>query len=635
METLDFLGGIMIPFVILALTNCWVVFWNKKSFGISLPATLTGTVLLTYFSQLLFHTFNIGIYVCLAAAVSAVILLILRRKDRDFISRCFSEGFFVFLAICLFFLVMDYGRWLSEWDEYSHWGKMVKEMFRLDRFYSEPQSDLLVHKDYPPFAVIFEMLWCRFSGGYSAGGATMALHIFGFSMVLPLALEQLNGEKKTGRLQKFISKLAIVAAFLLLICNFNHVQPMTIYLDLFLPLFYVSLILMTADRELRRSGFGFTMILLGQFGLIITKQMGLAFVLLVWFFYTMLEALELSSEGKVSQEKKSGRWVILAVKSLAILITPAVSYSIWNHYITNLGLTGQFSFERINIGTIIRILAGGGDYIQHLTYVKFIRALFTTNLGTGIFSMTYVSAVLLAFCILAVLAYLFRTVVHRGEILQYAVLFAVGSAGYAFTMLVLYMFCYSEGEMSVLASYERYMSTYILSEYVILFLLLVRLLARKKVDVCTYPVALGMLGIGLLMAGTGGVSQLMPQMFCEKDGDYKEQADEIQRLTPADTEVFLISSHNDVYTYILTYYLDDRRIDKRYLTSNVATWGADNTDYWNAVLNCIREDGYVYLYNVTDEVRDALGQYMDDEFVEQALYVAVEQNGELRLQRAW
>ncbi|MFR8120506.1 MAG: hypothetical protein ACLU77_01590 [Waltera sp.] len=43
-------------------------------------------------------------------------------------------------------------------------------------------------------------------------------------------------------------------------------------------------------------------------------------------------------------------------------------------------------------------------------------------------------------------------------------------------------------------------------EYVILFLLLVRLLARKKVDVCTYPVALGMLGIGLLMAGTGGVS---------------------------------------------------------------------------------------------------------------------------------
>ncbi len=625
----------MIPFVILALINCWLVFWNKKSFGVSLPATLTGTVLLAYFSQLLFHTFNIGIYVCMAAAVSAIVLLILRRKDHDFISRCFSEGFFTFLAICLFFLVMDYGRWLSEWDEYSHWGKMVKEMLRIDGFYSEPQSNLLVHKDYPPFAVIFEMLWCRFSGGYSAGGATMALHILGFSMVLPLALEQLKCEKKTDGLQKFISKLAIVAAFLLFIFNFNHVQPMTIYLDLFLPLFYVSLILMVSDRELRRSGFGFTMLLLGQFGLIITKQMGLAFVLLVWFFYTMLEVLELHSEDKGSQEKKSGRWIMLAVKSLAMLITSAISYSIWNHYIASLGLTGQFSFERINVGTIIRILAGGGDYIQHLTYVKFIRALFTTNLGTGIFSMTYVSAVLLAFCILAVLAYLFRTVVYKGEMLQYAALFAVGSAGYALTMLVLYMFCYSEGEMSVLASYERYMSTYILSEYVILFLLLIRLLARKKIDVCTYPVALGMLAIGLLTAGTGGVSQLMPQMFAEKDGDYKEQAGYIEQLTPTDAKVFLISTHNDVYTYILTYYLDDRCIDTRYLTSNVATWGADNTDYWNAVLDCIREDGYVYLCDVTDEVKEALGQYMDDEFVEQALYVATEENGELRLQRAW
>lgn len=625
----------MIPFVILALINCWVVFWNKKSFGISLPATLTGTVLLAYFSQLLFHTFNIGIYVCMAAAVSAIVLLILRRKDHDFISRCFSEGFFVFLTICLFFLVMDYGRWLSEWDEYSHWGKMVKEMLRLDGFYSEPQSNLLVHKDYPPFAVIFEMLWCRFSGGYSAGGATMALHILGFSMVLPLALEQLNVEKKIDRLQKFISKLAIVVAFLLFIFNFNHVQPMTIYLDLFLPLFYVSLILMVSDRELRRSGFGFTMLLLGQFGLIITKQMGLAFVLLVWFFYTILEVPELHSEDKGSQEKKSDRWIILAVKSLAMLITPVISYSIWNHYITRLGLTGQFSFGKIDVKTVIRILAGGGDYIQHLTYVKFIRALFTTNLGTGIFSMTYVSAVLLAFCILAVLTYLFRTVVNKGEMLQYAALFAVGSAGYAFTMLVLYMFCYSEGEMSILASYERYMSTYILSEYVILFLLLIRLLARKKINVCTYPVALGMLAIGLLTVGTGGGSQLMPQMFAEKDGDYKEQAEYIEQLTPTDAKVFLISTHNDVYTYILTYYLDDRCIDTRYLTSNVATWGADNTDYWNVVMDCIREDGYVYLYDVTDEVKDALGQYIDDEFVEQALYVAVEENGELRLQRAW
>ena len=35
----------------------------------------------------------------------------------------------------------------------------------------------------------------------------------------------------------------------------------------------------------------------------------------------------------------------------------------------------------------------------------------------------------------------------------------------------------------------------------------------EMLQYCTYPIALGMLGIGLLTVGTEGVSQLMPQMF--------------------------------------------------------------------------------------------------------------------------
>ena len=85
--------------------------------------------------------------------------------------------------------------------------------------------------------------------------------------------------------------------------------------------------------------------------------------------------------------------------------------------------------------------------------------------------MTYIGAVILAFCILAVVEYLFRNVVHRGEIVHYVVLFALGSIGYAFAMMVMYMFGFSEAEMSGLASYERYMSTYVVSEYVVLLLL--------------------------------------------------------------------------------------------------------------------------------------------------------------------
>lgn len=65
--------------------------------------------------------------------------------------------------ICLLVLVVDYKRCFSNWDELSHWGKMVKEMLRTDLFYSENISDLLVHKDYPPF------LYIIFSSTFSIG----------------------------------------------------------------------------------------------------------------------------------------------------------------------------------------------------------------------------------------------------------------------------------------------------------------------------------------------------------------------------------------------------------------------------------------------------------------------------------
>lgn len=623
----------MIPFLIFCLINFGLVMLSKKSFGVTLPVTLTGVTLLTYFGQFLFHTFNVGVWLCVGMAVAGAVLLIVRRKDRDFISRCFSVGFFVFFAICILFLVLDYGRWLTTWDEYSHWGKMLKEMFRLDRFYTEHQSNLTAHKDYPPFAQIFELIWCKLSWKYTEGTATAALDILGFSMILPLVIERLECKKEIGKIQRFLSSLAIAVVLLIVILNFDNVQSMTLNLDLLLPLYYVALIMMIADKELRKSKFGFIMILLGQFGLILTKQMGIAFVLLVWFFYTMSEVLDAVNLRKENLRYKG----LLAVSSLAVLITPFISNGIWSRYVSSLGEGGQFSLSKINLKTLFRVIAGGGDWLQRITFVRYIRALFTTNITTGLFPMTYVSAIVVSFCILVIMSYAFRTVVTKGEMLRYGLLFALGSAGYAFTMLTMYLFCYTEGEMSVLASFERYMCTYVVSQYMILLLLLLKLLNRMKIDVCSYAVVCTLLGIGLITVGADGWGKLMPKKFTEKNMvEYKEQADVIQMYVPEGTEVYMISNLNAVDATFTAYYLDNILIDNRAMSSNVATFGAENVDYWNDIVNCIREDGYVYVCDATDNVNDALAKYAEEgEITDQTLYVAEDENGEFKLRRAW
>lgn len=101
----------MIPFLIFCLINFGLVMLSKKSFGVTLPVTLTGVTLLTYFGQFLFHTFNVGVWLCVGMAVAGAILLIVCRKDRDFISRCFSVGFFVFsqFVFCFWCWITDVG----------------------------------------------------------------------------------------------------------------------------------------------------------------------------------------------------------------------------------------------------------------------------------------------------------------------------------------------------------------------------------------------------------------------------------------------------------------------------------------------------------------------------------------------
>lgn len=72
------------------------------------------------------------------------------------------------------------------------------------------------------------------------------------------------------------------------------------------------------------------------------------------------------------------------------------------------------------------------------------------------------------------------------------------------------------------------------------------------------------------------------------------------------------------------------------MSLNVAAFGAENVDYWNDIVNCIREDGYVYVCDATDNVNDALAKYTEDgEITDQTLYVAEDENGEFKLRRAW
>ena len=91
-----------------------------------------------------------------------------RKQNAELI---FSIGLISFISIYVLYIILDYKRRFTTFDEWYHWGMMVKESLRLDKFYSVAESNLHIHKDYPPFISILEVIFCKFSGGYSESKA--------------------------------------------------------------------------------------------------------------------------------------------------------------------------------------------------------------------------------------------------------------------------------------------------------------------------------------------------------------------------------------------------------------------------------------------------------------------------------
>lgn len=617
---------IFCPFIFFCLLNVWMVFLSKRAFGISMPVTMMLSTLMIYGSQFIFHTFDVGLYALIFIAVASLFLIVIRKDDNLFKNNYFSQGFFAFMAIYIVFVIIDFGRHYWFWDELSHWGEMVKEMMRIDGFYSDSSSELLVHKEYPPFAAIFEMLWCRLCGGYSEMSTTMSLNIFSFTLLITNLVDTLKLKKETWYKQ-FITGFVLVVIFLLTVLLFDvSCTSLTICADLFMSVMYVYIISLILNRDEIKTGFGYFAFLVGMVSLIIVKQMSIAFVLLAWFFFTIMEFFGESGFRKlqIRQIVKKG------VASVFAIVMSFISYEIWGIYTKSIELSGQFFLGKISMRSLADILSGGGSDIQQSTFRNFVRALFMQAQSSGLIKMSYVLLMIVAVILLCLIYFRNKERFTRRNFWALTALFLLGSVGYAFSMLVLYMFCFSVDEMEILSGYDRYMGAYVVSEYLILLILVIgksdkKILHSKKLIIVPF--------VMLIFIDITKLAYVIPQVFRgEPFYDYHIKAENIELHTEEASRIFLISSDNAKTMFYLNYYLSNRKMDSRYLFSDVAQQAADNAEYWEQVVTDLKDNDYLYVYDTTDFVSEQIGSFTESGVLrENTLYRVMDADHKLRL----
>ncbi len=593
----------IIILILIFLTFLFVFYFNK-TFGKVLPITLMIIPLILFLSEFIFHTFQIGIYSIIFLAMIGIKTTIEKvvKKDKMAIRNAFSKGFFSFILIFIFFLILDAQREFTLWDELAHWGMMVKEMLRLDSFYSISNSLLVWHKDYPPFISLFEYFWCCLLG-YKEEIVFLSFHIFEIGLIVPYFVDTLK--KKSTIL---LLPILLISTILM----FDSYQIfLSIQVDFLISievLFGLIFLFVEKENTLYKN-ITLTLILTA---LLLTKQIGLplAFMLLAFYFINSIW---------IEKNLKDKHFLIFSV---TFVIIPFIFFGIWNLYTTIINTGAQFNISNVNLKEYFEIIFfhKGKDY--KLSAISlFYKYLFTEPVLVKPFTLGYIPCSILFFLFLLLFFAFNKKELGWKKFLTLILIFLCGSIGYAFLMSVLYLFCFSVEETITLACFGRYMSSYIIIEF--LFLMYLQLYYwSNKPNFCCKTI---LLSIICILSVLGSYKNFLISKQQAHYTDFKRIANEVM-VTEKNSKLFVIMKDNS-FEYLLPYYLDSRILDSTFhdFYHLITTYDKER------VLNVLFNQDYLYIDEIPENFIKEYNAYFDPSILPRTLYKINQEERKIRI----
>lgn len=540
-----------------------------------------------------------AVLVLAAAAAVAGAVLIVRHRDRA-VQLLLTPGL---LAFCLFLGMVWFGhrgRMFSEWDEFSHWGLVIKNMYTLDRLGNAAQATT-TFRGYPPAASLFAYFWIKLSGAYRESDAFRSMDIFLLTLVLP-AFKRLRW-KHGGRI------LAALGVALLLPCQFNATALTTIYVDTLLGFVLAFVFFQYLTTEKRPAELGILCLALCILPLIKASGTGLALIAALILLVDVLRQ-------KGWPPARRAAWATAPL--LAVL---AGKYS-WDIYLKLTHTAEAWNSSKLTPGAVWNLLRGNGEAYQKDVISDFFKGiLFPSRYSFGYLFKLSVFAWGLVFILLA--AVLILTLRDRREKQRYTLCLAgviVGFAVYGISLLLLYLFTFTPYEARNLASFTRYISTYLTGMFVLLACLYLDRFAPAE----NPTGAVCYLVLGCMLVSSDG-HNLLPVTFGAEESVAASMAvradctipqDVLDKLDPDTDRVYTVSQHDNGFYYWIEYY------NFTPVKSDTAIWslGApyDEADVWTKDLSAeefaatLQDYTHLYLYKVDEQFVERYGALFED-----------------------
>ncbi|MBR2534202.1 MAG: hypothetical protein IKE50_05420 [Erysipelotrichaceae bacterium] len=457
---------------------------------------------------------------------------------------------------------------------------MVKEMWRLDKFYYVNESSLRSHKDYPPFISLFELLWCWLSMGFSESNISFALHFFEFSILLPPVFDDYFESRR--KVEKIIMDLLLCVSVIGVVVFLDSTDVFnTIYTDTLIALQFAYSIFLIYSDEIENH-FGVLCYSLILTAVLMTKQVGIAFCMLSLFYAALCAIFGRNRRTEL-------------LNLLSSLVMPVAFYLLWNYLIKDYELIKQFDLGNISVSGMKEILSGGSFQLN--TIKMYVNALFKTSIFKWFAPITFLSSLPLEILLLELIK---RYSLEKKKKTFFELCCIVGTAGYALMMLILYAFCYPEREAVVLKSYERYMTSFICALIVCILFILIDTFKQKINDMDMHKAFLCLLTVLTVLDGNR-LLDFVPQILLgNRFASYEKRADFIKERVHSNSRVFIVYNQdsNDNYPAFIAYYCDDVFFNERNMDLYKDKY-SDMDDYKKAV-DELKTYNYLYVIETSD-----------------------------------
>ena len=406
----------------------------------TIALAISGMILVLYLSGLLFGGNLLpGVYICLALGGASFLYMIKSIYfERDKIKAYFLvPGLLVYFVLFVWLWYINRARVFSSWDEFSHWGLVVKNMDFFDWFGNHPDSSVSF-RGYPPAMALWQYFIGKLYGGFAESHVYQATGWFIAALCMPTI----------SRLKwKDTLKAIFIVCFLLAVpMIFNASYIVLLYVDVILGIL-MGYVLYCGFYAEKKDCFYWINIVAVLCILSLAKASG--------YFLALATAVILIANEWINEEGR--RNLKENINLLMCLVIPTASKLSWSFYLSQTETREAWDTSSMTLKSIINLFAGKREAYQSQTIFNFLNALGEKDFNSYTFNMHYMSWLVVCIILFYVLIKISKS---KKQVLIYAVGSLIGLLIYTAGLMFLYIFTYSEYEAVNLASFQRYLSTY-------------------------------------------------------------------------------------------------------------------------------------------------------------------------------